>query len=321
MNLSPDYLYPPIEPFATLMLPVSSRHTLYVERSGTPGGYPIFFLHGGPGSQTRRAHRRYFDPDFFDIVLFDQRGCGLSEPAGDVQDNETPTLVEDIDRIRQALGIKGRISLLGGSWGSTLALAYALHYPATVDELILRGVFLGTDAELSWYTHGLRRFAPAAWQAFARNSVDDLIDSYYQAVFSADSTQATGAARRWVEYERQLMALGVTQMAAATVAPQSTLLNRARVQLHYLKHQCFLGDRPLLDAAGGIQLPVTIVQGALDMLCPPLTAYQLSQRLPNARLRMVPDAGHGALSGSLALALKQECDALRDRLRGVASIE
>lgn len=316
MSFYPDKLYPEVEPFSTQTLKASPLHTLYVERSGKPGGYPIFFLHGGPGSQTRAGHRRYFDPDFFDIVLFDQRGCGQSIPAGETQDNTTSVLVDDIYLIRQALGITGNISLLGGSWGSTLALAYALRYPDTLDELVLRGVFLGTDDELNWYTQGMRRFAPAAWQAFAHDMAEDLLDSYYQAVFATDLQKAMSAAARWVEYERQLMTIDArSSLASGLTVPSNDLLNRARVQLHYLKHRCFLADRPLLDAASEIQLPVTLVQGALDLLCPPVTACQLSQRLPNARLRMVPDAAHGAMSGSLALALKEECDALRDRLK------
>lgn len=332
MSESPDHLYAPIEPFSTLMLPVSSRHRLYVERSGKPGGYPIFFLHGGPGSHTRAAHRRYFDPDFFEIVLFDQRGCGQSTPAGETRDNTTAALVEDIFTLREALGFDGRISLLGGSWGSALALAYALRYPETLDELILRGVFLGTDAELDWYTRGLRRFAPMPWQAFAADIGDDLIDHYYQVVFDQDDTAAMLAAARWVMYEQQLMMPAAMQLLAAqslveqSLAEQSLaeqalptvsrdLLHRARVQLHYLKHRCFLAETPLLEAARTAQLPVTIVQGALDLVCPPVTAVELSQRLPQARLRLVSDAGHSAMNGSLAQALREECDALRDRLR------
>lgn len=332
MSESPDHLYAPIEPFSTLMLPVSSRHRLYVERSGKPGGYPIFFLHGGPGSQTRAAHRRYFDPDFFEIVLFDQRGCGQSTPAGETRDNTTAALVEDIFTLREALGFDGRISLLGGSWGSALALAYALRYPETLDELILRGVFLGTDAELDWYTRGLRRFAPIPWQAFAAGMGDDLIEHYYQAVFDQDGTAAMLAAARWVMYEQQVMMPAAMQLLAAqSLSEQSSaeqslaeqalptvsrdLLHRARVQLHYLKHHCFLAETPLLEAARTRQLPVTIVQGALDLVCPPVTAVELSQRLPQATLRLVNDAGHSAMNGSLAQALREECDALRDRLR------
>lgn len=316
-------LYPPIEPYATQMVAVSPRHSLYVERSGKAGGYPIFFLHGGPGSQSRAAHRRYFDPAFYDIVLFDQRGCGKSAPAGDTQDNTTDALVQDIYTLRQALGIQRRISLFAGSWGSVLALCCAQRYPQMLDELILRGIFLATEAELHWYLYGLARFAPGAWQQFARDMGEDLLEGYYQAVFSADLLLASAAAERWVDYESQLMSIGAgfvcTPVSPAPVTPAAPaaadVLRRARVQLHYLRHGCFLHGKPLLAAARHLQLPVTIVQGALDLICPPITAWQLSASLPDARLRMIADAGHGAMSGSLALALKEEADALRDRRR------
>lgn len=314
------------------MIPVSPRHSLYVERSGKQGGYPIFFLHGGPGSHSRAVHRRYFDPDFFDIVLFDQRGCGKSVPAGETRDNDTDALVADIDTIRQALGIQCKISLLGGSWGSTLALACALRYPQWIDELILRGVFLGTHEEVAWFTSGLARFAPDAWQQFAGAAGGaNLVDYYYDAVFAADNEHALEAATRWAAYEMQIMRTGSPSLpptpatGLSAEAPLSPLqsaqatLHSARVQLHFLKHQCFLAGNPLLEAAQHIQLPVTIVQGELDLVCPPVTAWQLARCLPQATLRLVSSAGHSALAGSLALALKEEVDALRDRLRDRAA--
>jgi proline iminopeptidase len=304
------------------MVAVSARHSLYVERSGKKGGYPIFFLHGGPGSQSRAVHRRYFDPDFFDIVLFDQRGCGRSVPVGETQENDTSVLVEDINAIRDALEINGNFSLLGGSWGSTLALAYALRYPQWLDELILRGVFLGTDEELNWFTHGLSGFAPEAWTQLVSGWDSDIVDDYYQAVQDLDDGDASEAARRWAEYEMQIMRIGsVLQEQVPSTSPTMTsmpsisaTLNSARVQLHFLKHKCFLAQNPLLEAAHNIYLPVTIVQGRFDLVCPPITAWRLSQRLPRARLRMVDNGGHSALSGSMAWALREEVDALRDRM-------
>ncbi|KKN99097.1 alpha/beta fold hydrolase [Pseudohongiella sp.] len=286
-----------------------------MERSGKKGGHPIIFLHGGPGSQVRAAHRRYFDPEFFDIVLFDQRGCGQSSPAGEAQDNDTQTLAEDINIIREALGISGKMSLFGGSWGSTLALVYARLYPQNVAEMILRGVFLGTDEEVSWFTHGVARFAPQACQQLAEGMGPDLIDAYYRAVFDADQGHASEAARRWVEYEMQIMRIGTEASATPpTLSASQALLNSTRVQLHFLKNQCFLADSPLLEAAHEIHAPITIVQGELDLVCPPITAWKLSQRLPNVKLRMVSRAGHGALSDALAPILREEVDALRDRL-------
>ncbi|MBC53035.1 MAG: prolyl aminopeptidase [Gammaproteobacteria bacterium] len=317
MELLINSLYPPIEPFFTDTLAVSPRHSLYVERSGKQGGHPIIFLHGGPGSQVRAAHRRYFDPEFFDIVLFDQRGCGQSMPAGETQDNNTQALVEDINTIREALDIRGRMSLFGGSWGSTLALVYALHYPENIAAMILRGIFLASTNEISWFTQGVARFAPKAWQQLTDGMGDDLIDAYYQAVFSTDERSASEAARRWTAFEMQIMGIGTQAPGADPIpAPQASLalLNRARVQLHFLKNQSFLADTSLLDTAQTIQVPTTIVHGELDFVCPPITAWRLNQSLPNSRLRMVNNAGHGGLSDQLAPALREEVDALRDRL-------
>ncbi|MEX0740311.1 MAG: alpha/beta fold hydrolase [Pseudohongiella sp.] len=274
-------------------------------------------MHGGPGSQINATHRRYFDPEFFDVVLFDQRGCGQSSPAGETRDNNTQALIGDINSIRETLGISGKMSLFGGSWGSTLALVYALQYPQNVAEMILRGIFLGTGNEVSWFIQGLARFAPQASQQLADGMGPDLVDAYYQAVMDTNHSNASEAAKRWVEYEMQIMRIGTespgTAPAPALQASQA-LLNRARVQLHFLKSQCFLADAPVLETAPAIHVPITIVQGELDLVCPPVTAWQLSQRLPNARLRMVGNAGHGALSYALAPILREEVDALRDRL-------
>jgi len=319
MTSGSDFLYPPIEPFSTQMLAVSPLHSLYVERSGRPGGYPLLFLHGGPGSQTRPEHRRYFDPDFFEIVLFDQRGCGKSAPAGEVYNNTTWDLVEDIQLIRQTLGFHSGMSLFAGSWGSTLALAYALRYPETLDEMILRGIFLATETELDWYLKGVSCFAPQAWQQFAADMGPNLLHSYHAAVF--EPATAKRAAWRWAAYEQQLTNLGaesisqLQSLSALTPAQQTALLNRARIQLHYLKNGCFLNDQPLLESVDQLHIPTTIVQGAIDFICPPITAVQLSERLPQATLRMLPAAGHSALGAVMMPALREECDALRDRIR------
>ena len=278
----------------------------------------MLFLHGGPGSQTRPDHRRYFDPGFFEIVLFDQRGCGKSTPAGEVHNNTIQHLVEDIQLIRQTLGFHSGMSLFAGSWGSTLALAYALRHPETLDEMILRGIFLATDAELDWYLNGVSRFAPQAWQQFAADMGPNLLHSYHAAVF--EPATAKRAAWRWAAYEQELMNLGTDSsnqpqfLSSLTPAQQTTLLNRTRIQLHYLKNGCFLNDQPLLESVGQLQMPTTIVQGAADFICPPITAVELSKRLPKSRLRMLPGAGHSGLGAVMARALREECDALRDRL-------
>lgn len=311
-------MYPTIEPFFTDWIEVSPQHSLYVERSGNKGGYPIFFVHGGPGSQTNPCHRQYFDPSFFDIVLFDQRGCGKSRPLGEVSDNDTWALVEDINVIRDTLGISKKICLFGGSWGSSLSLAYASTYPEAIEEMVLRGIFLGTHEELHWFTEGLARFATTAWEEFASSGAENLVDYYYEKVNSPDRNSALQAARLWSRYEIQTMRIGSADHAQnrnIPLPPEEQLLARVRVQLHYLKNQCFFRENQLLESATGINVPVTIIQGGVDFICPPITAHRLSEQLPQARLRIVGNAGHDALSEELAEVLTEETNSLRDRLR------
>ncbi len=278
----------------------------------------MLFLHGGPGSSCNADHRRYFDPGFFDIVLFDQRGCGRSTPLGEVAENDTWQLVEDIDAIRTSLELGDRVCLFGGSWGSTLSLAYATRYPRAIEEMILRGVFLGTGEEVRWFTDGLARFAPGAWQEFADGTVDDLVEYYYREVNSPDRAIASRAARRWASYEARTMRIGASDTVQNRDIPLPAgdpLLARVRVQLHYLKNRCFLDDNQLLESATDITMPVTIVQGGLDFICPPITAFRLGKLLPRGTLRLVNDAGHDGMSGKLAAALTEEANRLRDRLR------
>lgn len=296
------------------MIAVSPIHSLYVERSGKKGGHPIIFLHGGPGSQVNARHRRYFDPNFYDIVLFDQRGCGQSLPAGETRENTTQALIEDINTLRKQLGINGTMSLFGGSWGSTLAMAYARQFPQNVAAMILRGIFLGTADEVEWFTHGLARFVPQAWQQMAEGMGQDLVEAYYQAVLDSDRNKAMQAARRWVSYEMQIMQIGSDTSTTEPLSASQAILNRSRIHLHYIRQRFFQVDAPLLDSAKSLHIPVTIVQGEMDLVCPPVTAWQLSQALPDARLRLLSNAGHGGLSEVMANALREEADALRDRL-------
>ncbi len=306
-------LYPPIEPFREQAFAASAVHRLYLEQSGNVAGFPVLFLHGGPGSQTRPEHRRYFDPHFYHVVMFDQRGCGRSTPAGATEDNTTWHLVEDIEAIRRSLGVD-RWLLFGGSWGSTLALAYASVHPERVAGMILRGVFLASRAELDWYTNGLRGFIPMAWEQFANGSGDSIIQRYQCEVNHADSAVAVAAARRWVEYEQSVMAIGGPSVPSGTTADAAALLARARVQLHYLAAGCFLREGQLMQTASAVKAPTIIVQGRTDMVCPPLTAYALSKRLPAVQLRMIEQAGHAASGPRLADALRIAADDMREQL-------
>ena len=315
-------LYPPLEPLSAQSVSVSPAHRLYVEQSGNASGFPVLFLHGGPGSQTRPEHRRYFDPAFYHVVLFDQRGCGRSSPLGSTEQNTTWHLVEDMEAIRCKLGIDKWL-LFGGSWGSTLALAYAMTHPGRVAGMILRGVFLASKAELDWYINGLRGFVPAAWRRLTDGASEDIIQRYNAEVNHADRAVAVAAARRWVEYENSVMAIGGPAAPDAPAAPgaavdERALLARARVQLHYLVAGCFLREDELMQAASAVQVPTIIVQGRTDMVCPPVTAYELSTRLPAARLRMIEQAGHAASGARLAPALRVAADDMRQQLAGAS---
>jgi proline iminopeptidase len=308
-----DVLHPPLEPRYSGMLAVGGGHQIYFEESGNPAGYPVLFLHGGPGSRSRPAHRRFFDPDFYRIVLFDQRGCGRSTPAGSIIDNTTAHLVEDVERLRRHLGIE-RWLLFGGSWGSTLALACAIRRPETVAGLVLRGVFLASRAEVRWYLCGMRRFLPDAWQEFAGDAGTEVVAHYRALLDHPDPAIALAAARRWSAYESRVMA-PAEAVASGELAATEELLAHTRVQLHYLEHDCFLMPGELLDNLRRVETrPAIIVQGRLDMVCPPQTAFELAQRLPQAELRLVADGGHSALAPAIARALCQATADMRGRL-------
>lgn len=309
-----ELLYPPIEPFERSRLLVDAPHSLYFEQSGNAVGFPVLFLHGGPGSHTRPQHRRYFDPAFYRIVLFDQRGCGQSTPAGAIEANTTPHLVEDIEALRKHLGVE-RWLLFGGSWGSALALAYAQKHPERVAGMILRGVFLGSQCELEWYLEGLGRFVPEARHRLLAQIGGDPIARYHALVTGADPGAAVAAARAWVAYEEAAMSLGSGNQSQADREGDEAALVRARVQLHYLVNHCFLAEGALLDDCWRLaRVPTIIVQGRLDMVCPPHTAFALARRLAGAEMRVVEGGGHSATHPMLAQALRSAADEFRERL-------
>jgi proline iminopeptidase len=314
LDTAESTLYPALEPFAERQLPVGDGHAIHVEQSGNPRGFPAIFLHGGPGSQTRPLHRRFFDPEFYRIVLFDQRGCGRSVPLGRTEENTTRHLVEDIEALRGHLGLE-RVMLFGGSWGATLALAYASAYPQRVAAMVLRGVFLGTRAEVDWYLGGLGRLVPHAWQALAQGEGGDLLARYHALVNRHDEA----AAQRWVAYEDAVMSLDTGQRPAGGAAQDpAAALARARVQLHYLVHDCFLAPGELIPGLTRLAgIPVLIAQGARDVVCPPRAALELAERLPHAELRLVERGGHSGTAPEMAQALRRATDDLRQHLQGM----
>jgi proline iminopeptidase len=301
VNTAESTLYPALEPFAVEQVAVGGGHTLHVEQSGNPSGFPAIFFHGGPGSHTRAFHRRFFDPQFYRMVLYDQRGCGRSIPLGCVQENTTGHLIEDIEAVRKRLGLE-RMLLFGGSWGATLALAYAAVHPQRVAAMVLRGVFLGTRAEVERYLKGM-------------GEGGDVLARYHALVNQLDEAAALAAAQRWIDYEDAVMRLGATGPdAGATPAPAAALA-RARVQLHYLVHDCFLEPGEILNSLTGLaQTPVLIVQGQRDRVCPPSAALALAERLPCAELRLIERGGHSAAEPAMAQALRRAADDLRGRL-------
>ncbi len=303
-------LYPELDPYAHDWLDVQDGHRLYFEQCGNPHGKPVVFLHGGPGSGCNPSQRRFFDPSHYRIILFDQRGCGRSRPLGRVEENTTQHLVADIERLREHLGI-GRWLVFGGSWGSTLALAYAAAHPDVVTGLILRGIFLGRPEELDWFLYQVRHFFPEAWACLSAplppEERNDILQAYHRRVFSGNIE----AARTWNAYESSIMSL-LPATISNKASEDSITLSRARVQLHYLRNQCFLADQPLLSQIDRVRrIPATIIQGRYDMVCPPATADELHCIWPEAEYIVIPDAGHSAMEPGIIAALIAATDAFR----------
>ena len=290
---------------------------MYWEQVGNPRGQPVLFLHGGPGAGAGAVHRRFFDPQHWRVVIFDQRGAGRSRPLGELRDNTTPHLVRDIEVLRQFLGIENWL-LFGGSWGSTLALAYAQEHPARVLGCVLRGVFLGRREEVVWFLEGLRRVFPDAWAAFAEylppEERDDLLGAYLRRLCDPDPAVHLPAARAWSQYEGSCSTLLPSPETVASFAQDRTALGLARIEAHYFAHDLFLPPEGLLgrmDRLAGMQ--AEIVQGRYDMVCPATSAFELAAAWPSARLTVIPDAGHSALEPGLRTALVSAVERFRRR--------
>jgi proline iminopeptidase len=293
-------LYPDIEPFETGWLRVGDLHTLYWEQSGKRDGMPALFLHGGPGSGATAAHRRFFDSTHYRIVVFDQRGAGRSTPLGELTDNTTEHLVEDIEALRRHLGIE-RWLVFGGSWGSTLSLAYAEAHPEAVSELVLRGIFLLRRREIEWfYQHGASEIFPDRWQEFVapipEGERDDLLAAYHRRLSSADRAVQLAAARAWSLWEGATSSLWPDPERERAFSSADFSLALARIETHYFVNGGFFeSEDQLLDGIDRIRaIPAVIVQGRYDVVCPAATAWELAQRWPEAELKLVGDAGHSA---------------------------
>ncbi|KZY51430.1 prolyl aminopeptidase [Sulfitobacter sp. KE29] len=311
------HLYPPVEPFDQRMLSVGQGHQVYVEQCGNPEGIPVVVLHGGPGGGCSPAMRRYFDPKVYRVVLFDQRGCGRSTPHASVTDNTTWHLVADIELIRTTLGID-KWMVFGGSWGATLSLIYAQAHPEAVRHLILRGVFLMTQAELDWfYGGGAGRFWPELWARFVNlipeDERDDLIAAYHRRLFSGDLRVEQDYGRAWAAWENALAS--VHSDGVSHGGPLAYARAFSRLENHYFTNNGFLEfDGQILEHMGRIaHIPGVIVQGRYDMICPPAGAYALAERWPNADLRMIRDAGHALSEPGISAELVRTMDRIGQR--------
>jgi proline iminopeptidase len=316
------YLYPPIDPVASGRLAVDPRHSMYWEECGRRDGPVIVFLHGGPGGGCLPHHRRFFDPAHWRIVLYDQRGAGRSSPSASVVDNTTWTLVSDLEKLRGHLGAE-RMVLFGGSWGSTLALAYAQTYPHRCAALVLRGIFLATQREIDWFMHGMGRIFPEAREAFEGflppEERTDLLGNYHRRLVDPDPAVHLPAAYAWDRYETACSTLLPRTESPLLPTDDAAALAIARIEAHYFVHRAFLDDDQLIGNLGRIRrLPCTIVHGRYDVVCPLESAYALASAWPEAELVIVPDAGHSVREPGIARELVAAVERMKSRIASPA---
>jgi proline iminopeptidase len=323
-------LYPPLEPHGSGMLTLDAIHTMYWEQSGNSSGVPVLFLHGGPGAGSAPNHRRFFDPAHYRIIVYDQRGAGRSTPLGELRDNTTPLLIGDIEKLREHLGIEQWL-VFGGSWGSTLALAYGEAHPERCLGFVLRGIFLCRPGEIEWFLKGLKNIFPEAWHDFSNvipaNERDDLLAAYYRRLTHADPAVHMPAARAWGIYEGSCSTLLPSPDTVAYFASDAVALGLARMEAHYFTNDIFLPANSLLENVGRLRnIPAVIVQGRYDAVCPIISADDLHRVWPEAEYIIVPNAGHSAWEPGISVELvraterfKNVCVALRGARASPAS--
>lgn len=311
-------LYPEIEPYRTERLPVGDGHVLYLEECGNPHGIPAVFLHGGPGAGLERYHRRFFDPARYRVVLFDQRGAGRSAPFAGLEHNTTADLIADIERIRAHLGI-GRWLAFGGSWGSTLALAYAEAHPDRVTGLVLRGIFLARPHEIAWFYEGggAAQILPDKWRRYVEPippaERGDMIEAYWRRLTSDDEAVRVAAARAWGAWEGSAITLVESPATVAGFAAPETAVSLARIEAHYFRHHAFLErDQLLRDIDRIRQIPGVIIHGRYDLICPVKTAFDLHDAWPEAAFD-VTLSGHAASEPAIVDRLIEATDGFADR--------
>ncbi|MBA1273796.1 prolyl aminopeptidase [Stutzerimonas azotifigens] len=312
-------LFPEIKPYARHELPVGDGHVLYLDESGTPGGLPVLFIHGGPGAGCDGLSRRFFDPNLYRIVTFDQRGSGRSTPHASLENNTTGHLIADIERIREFLRIDGWV-LFGGSWGSTLALAYAQAHPERVQALILRGIFLCRPQDLHWfYQEGASRLFPDYWEDFLApippEERGDLMQAFYRRLTGNDQIAQMHAAKAWSCWEGRTATLRPNHQVVERFTDAHRALSLARIECHYFVNRAFLEpDQLLRDMPKIAHLPGIIVHGRYDLICPLDNAWALHKAWPNSKLHIIREAGHSASEPCIADALVRAAADIAHRL-------
>ncbi len=300
-------LFPEIKPFETGRLQVDDLHDLYWEQSGNADGVPVVFLHGGPGAGASPVHRRFFDPNHYRIIIFDQRGAGYSKPRAEIIDNTTDHLIADIEALRRHLKVD-RWLIFGGSWGAALALAYGIRHADRCLGFVLRGIFLCRRHEIDWFMDGIRAIYPEAWRNFAGHIDEadqgDLLDAYYRRLTDPDPGIHMPAAQAWSRFESSCSRLLHTPPQGPPGGAHPTTLGLARIEAHYFRNHMFMAENHLLDNIEVINhLPAVIVQGRYDMICPLASADELTQSWPGADYVIVPDAGHSAMEPGIRSSL------------------
>lgn len=307
-----DVLYPAIEPYKHGYLHVGDGHEIYWEECGNPSGIPVLFIHGGPGAGCRPNDRRIFNPSYFRIILFDQRGCGRSRPAFSLEANTTGHLVEDIEKIRGHLQVDKWI-IFGGSWGSTLGLVYAIKYPDACTSLVLRGIFLGRERDINWYFSGTRQTYPDYWENLNKFLPDEergnLLEAYYKRVTNINEEISAPAAESFCRFEFSCANLIPNSALMDMLKDKSFVLGFARMECHFFKHNCFLPDEYILENLSRIaHLPITIIHGRYDILCPLAHAYDLALLLPHSDLQIIEASGHSFSETAIRKALVSAMD-------------
>jgi len=314
-------LYPELKPYNRHQLRVSETHELYLDEAGNPDGIPILFVHGGPGSACDFASRRFYDPEVYRIITFDQRGCGRSTPHAELLENDTASLIGDIEAIREFLDIDKWV-LFGGSWGSTLAMLYAQRHPDRVLAFVLRGIFLCRQTDLDWlYVAGASRIFPDHWKEFVEfipeEERDNLIDSYYRRLTGKDELARMAAAKSWASWEIHCSRLRPNPDVQKSISKQHNALAMSRIETHYFVNKGFVEENQILNELPRIsRIPAKIIHGRYDMVCPLDNALTLHENWPASELYIVRDAGHSALEPGITDALIRATEELAKELRG-----